>query len=474
MVYQRHDSLKPAISNDLILLYRNPPTKKLKNGRSYFTKIHDCVLCDPNISDRQLRVYGFVVCLARSQKANRVVTTIKEMARFLKRGISTVRETLVELEEKELLVRAKDTENPNKLVIFLNDLEAVYGDQVNIAIWSDKNTGEIIAKVPSKLPEKSDSSGEKETDARQKPGAPPARNLAVPQKSNRQKPGAPPARNLAVPLSDYETNDSSTDKELPVSEVGNDACYAPAHLIREEKRREKELLRNSFLPNSLRSFAGDENKNFPFEESEKTEECLRPDLVARDLPFRKSFIKDQDEDGNQRIMFDVEKKPKVSKKSSPEKSSRRYKKVGKERITPKGGTTPIEAFEMFNEELLKTYPNAAIPLQPTGKDFKNLAQTVSVYKPEVVRKMAQVLVADYSTIKDKVFPKPKEGHPVLSHMYRLADVLASRIDTGFTDGSSRVSSHVVKNVKPKTYKTFDEICREKYDLDKLIKPDFKE
>ena len=112
--------------------------------------------------------------------------------------------------------------------------------------------------------------------------------------------------------------------------------------------------------------------------------------------------------------------------------------------TPKGGTTPGEAFAIFQEEMARGFPNAVLALAPTGKDIGQLARHVSVYKPEDVRAMAKVLVDDWVSFKNKIWPKPSSDHPILQHLYRHADVLASRINSGFT-GTSQVSGYKTKN-----------------------------
>ena len=170
---------------------------------------------------------------------------------------------------------------------------------------------------------------------------------------------------------------------------------------------------------------GHEPCSFSTIDVQEEKEKQLPSEVARSARFSKH---------EQRNFFEARGHVVASKSKSKQKKP-----------SSNNATQPFRVWEIFRDVVKAANPKAVLPERPSPKDLKQVKDQVSIYKEEHVVRMVQLLVDDWSSFRNQVWPRKMGEHPVFEHLWRHVSDLTNKLSTGFVDGSSRVSKFVEKN-----------------------------
>jgi len=465
---------------DLLHIYRDPASQKFGKDKSLFVKFPDIAALDTNLSDREYRILDLLHRAWRAAGTNPIKFNLTSFAKMVDRSRRQVTEIIGSLEEKGYVSRAVRDGDPNSSYLMFRGFTDFYSNRISQTIGL-LNGDFVVSDKPSKRREEILSGTEilspPESDGREEILSPPERKSSHPLRGNP----------LTYESPNTETPSLTTD---PVTELRHGECERERALRSLKKKqkmssslRSEDVALRAPCSHSLRSHSplltSDEAVSSPSATLEGREKEVGVS-ITRSLPEKRSdplFDKDEDT-GEQYGLFGRTKKKtasgKFNKKSTPKKATSRHNELGatktkrksrSTRKTPDGCCTPGEALVIFNTRLARDFPNTPISKIVDGKIIGQLAKNVSGYTPEVVSRMVDLLFDDWTAFKNKVWPKPTEGHPVIDHLWCQAKTLATYLETGIKDGSSRVSKHSIREKgAAETYKIPDvkALYREKF------------
>ena len=459
----RYKGRRSSTDKGFGFIYRDPSSQISGKDNSFFTRLPDCLALDSSLTDREFRLLALLHALWRARGGvNPIPFNVTSFAKAIGKSRQQTSRGLSALEDKGFISRATDTQS-NRLVLFFKSFTTLYQNGLSKTFkpFYDGHV-ETVQKAPNKCKEITtprcqetitppecqeiltpDGCNEDTTAGVVKPLHPESGKCITSEQPNTE-PSEP-----VVKRAGGERHDNSDVRAFKEDERG-------------KKRKDSSLRSESRNAGALPSSASLRSASV-FPDQDLTDEnegtSPPPDTAATPLPsprrlppkFSVDFDKDAVPEGEQIALF-KDAKPKPEKKSPPEKKSSRNKGTGKKtkrksgrRKTPEGGTAPGQITKIFYKRLETDYPNAPVSKKISGQDIGQLYEKVSGYAPEVVSKMVDVLFDDWTALQNKVWPKPTEGYPVLSHLWRYASTLATHIDTGIVDGSSRVSKHAIKS-----------------------------
>jgi len=109
--------------------------------------------------------------------------------------------------------------------------------------------------------------------------------------------------------------------------------------------------------------------------------------------------------------------------------------------------TSMDIARLLADEIKKKWADAQIPMSMSGKHLKLMETMLQEFSSDSVRSMIRILVWDFDEIKKNKGFFPTSSHlswPWLDQLYNYRHALASVINTGITDSTSRVSVYAQK------------------------------
>ncbi len=118
--------------------------------------------------------------------------------------------------------------------------------------------------------------------------------------------------------------------------------------------------------------------------------------------------------------------------------------------------TSMDIARLLADEIKKKWSDAQIPMSMSGKHLKLMSSLLEEFPSDAVRNMIRILVWDFDEIKKNKGFFPPSSHlswPWLDQLYNYRHALASALNSGITDSTSRVSVYAQKYLNKLPEKT---------------------